>query len=83
MRRPPFRLIKFPNTSAHTVECLEVLLERARRGEIIGIVYAAMQSNRRFFFNSCGEARRNPTFAAGMTSAMQHGLMKQIHNEEG
>lgn len=82
MRRPPFRLITFPNTSSHTVECLEVLLERAKRGEIIGIVYAAMQSNRRFFLNSCGEARRNPTFAAGMTSAMHHELMKQIHRED-
>jgi hypothetical protein len=80
--KPPFRLIRFPRVSEDTVECLEAMLERARRGEIIGIAYAAMQSNRKFFYNSCGEAHRNPTFAAGMTQAMLHGLMRKVHNEE-
>jgi hypothetical protein len=64
------------------VKCLRVLLERAERGEILGISYAAMQSDRRFFYSSCGEAHRNPTFAAGMTQAMLHGIMKQVHKEE-
>ncbi len=82
MRRR-FTLIKLDQArvSHDTVECLRTLLRRAEAGEIIGITYAAMQHNKRFFYSSCGEAHQNPTFAASMIGAAWFGLMREVHKE--
>ncbi|MBB3193975.1 hypothetical protein [Roseateles terrae] len=78
----PFRLVQFPKQSHDVVKCLKKLLERAERGEIIGISYAAMESNREFFFSSCGEAHRNPAFASALASTLWYGTMKRVFNED-
>lgn len=67
---------------AEVIEDLTRLLERAKRGEFVGMTYAMMHSERRYIYSSSGEAHRNPTFAAGMVAAMHHGLMAQIHGTE-
>lgn len=75
--KPPFTLI--PDTvSADTVECLELLLRRARRGEIIGLAYAAMLKQRAYIVNTAGTAHESPTFARGMVAALDDQLALRI-----
>lgn len=52
--------------SQDTIEALEYLLYEARRGEVIGLAYAAMLKNRSCLIDTVGEAHRNPLFALGM-----------------
>lgn len=82
MRRPPFQLIVHPIAlSTDTVECLEDLLDEARRGELIGLAFAAMYRRRRYFVETAGEAYRNPTFARGMVDALHDLLGKRARGE--
>lgn len=82
MRRAPFRLSVVDGVSHDTVECLEVLLEEARRGEVIGVCYAAMHKRRNYTVRACGEAHRNPTFSSGMVGALWFDLQRQAHGEK-
>jgi len=71
--KPPFRLV--PDTlSTDTEQALAQLLDLARRGELIGVAFAGMLKQRRFFVNTAGEAHRNPTFARGMVAALDDEL---------
>jgi hypothetical protein len=75
--RPPFVLV--PDTvSRDTVKCLEILLDQARRGEIIGIAYAVMLKKRAYITNSAGEAYRNPTFSRGMIATLDDQLAGRV-----
>lgn len=77
--RPPFVLHVTDNSvSADTVECLEALLEKAKRGEVIGVAYAAMYKRRRYVVHTCGEAHRNPTFSRGMLAALDDDLSQRV-----
>jgi len=71
--KPPFRLIR-PRVSADTVEALTTLLAAAKRGEVIGIAYAAMLSGRKVIINTTGEARRSPIFARGMVTYLAQSI---------
>lgn len=75
--KAPFRLIP-DNISTNTVECLEQLLDQARRGEIIGLAYAAMLKQRAYIVNTAGEAHRNPTFSRGMVAALGDSLATRV-----
>jgi hypothetical protein len=57
-------------------------LRRAEAGEIIGLTYAAMEEDRRYFYSACGEAHRNPGFAGQMAGALWYGMMKRVFGEE-
>lgn len=71
--KPPYILI--PDTiSTDTIECLETLLDQARRGQIIGLAFAAMLKRRGYIVNTAGEAHRNPTFTRGMLAALNDRL---------
>lgn len=75
--RPPFVLV--PDTvSNDTVECLQTLLDQARRGEIIGLAYTAVLKRRGYIANTAGEAHRNPTFSRGMVAALDDQLALRI-----
>jgi hypothetical protein len=75
--KPPFILV--PDTvSTDTVECLELLLRRARRGEVIGLAYAAMLKKRAYIVNTAGSAHESPTFARGMLRALDDQLGQRI-----
>jgi hypothetical protein len=75
--KSPFVLIQ-DQVSNDTVECLEQLLHHARKGELIGIAYAAMLKRQGYIVNSAGEAHRNPTFARGMLRALDDRLGERI-----
>lgn len=81
-RERPFRLVQLKKPVSHdTVRCLRALLEEAERGEIHGICFAVMKANRDFSYNACGEAHRNPAWAAAMAATLLHGTMKRVFNE--
>jgi len=82
MRKQPFRLVQLNQSVSHdTVRCLRQLLADAEAGKIVGISYAVMASNRKFFYSSCGEAYRNPAFATAMAATLLHGTMKRVFGE--
>lgn len=75
--KPPFILV--PDVlSNDTIECLEQLLEQARRGAIIGLAFAVMLKKRGYIVNTAGEAYRNPTFARGMINALDDQLSTRV-----
>jgi hypothetical protein len=76
--KPAFRLVMMDGVSKDTVTCLEGLLTRARRGEVIGIVYGELHRNRHYTVHACGEAHRNPTFARGVVGALDDHLAHQV-----
>lgn len=76
--KPPFVLV--PDTvSTDTVECLELLLRRARRGEVIGLAYCAMLRQRAYIVNTAGTAHESPTFARGMIRALDDQLGQSVN----
>ena len=75
--KPPFLLV--PDTVSHdTIECLEILLGEARRGQVIGIAYAVMLKKRAYITNTAGEAHRNPTFSRGMIATLDDQLAANV-----
>ncbi len=59
-----------PHVSEDTIECLQLLLRRAHRGEIIGLAYCAMLKQRAYIVDTAGVAHESPTFARGMVRAL-------------
>lgn len=81
-RERPFQLVKLKSPgSEHVIECLRELLEQAEAGRVIGLSYAVMRSDRKFYYRSCGEAHVNPTFATAMASTLLYGELKRVFNE--
>lgn len=76
--KPAFRLVVLDGVSKDTVECLEALLTRARRGEVIGAALCALYRNRQYSVHACGEAHRNPTFTRGVVNALDDHLAHQV-----
>jgi hypothetical protein len=72
-----FRLVG-KATSEDVVEALEVLLAQARKGDLIGIAYAAMFTRRQYIVDTAGECRRNPTFTRGMVRALDDRLSVSV-----
>jgi hypothetical protein len=77
--KKPFTLV--PDTvSTDTMECLQLLLARARKGEVIGLAYCAMLKSRAYIVNTAGVAHESPTFARGMVATLDDSLSNKIHN---
>lgn len=75
--KKPFTLIS-DKVSTDTVECLELLLRRARRGEVIGLAFCAMLKQRAYIVNTAGVAHESPTFARGMVAALDDELGQRM-----
>jgi len=71
--KKPFTLIS-DTVSTDTVECLQLLLRRARKGEVIGLAFCAMLKQRAYIVNTAGVAHDSPTFARGMVAALDDEL---------
>lgn len=79
--KEPFFLV--PDTvSTDTVECLQLLLKRARKGEVIGLAFCAMLKQRSYIVNTAGVAHDSPTFARGMVAALDDALSNRIHRPQ-
>jgi hypothetical protein len=81
-KAPVFELFTSSQPDADTIECLELLLRRARRGEIIGLAYAAMLKKRAYIVDIAGVAHSSPTFARGMVAALDDQLADRIHGRD-
>lgn len=68
--------------SVDTARFLRELLARAEKGEVRGLVYAAVLSDEVVVYSAAGAAHRQPTTAAALTSTLMHGTMKRIFEEE-
>lgn len=77
--KAPFTLIA-DTVSTDTVECLQLLLRRAKRGEVIGLAFCAMLKQRAYIVNTAGAAHDSPTFARGMVAALDDALSNRIHH---
>lgn len=75
--KTPFVLVP-DSLSNDTIECLEAMLDQARRGQIIGVAFVAMLKRRSYIVNTTGEAQRNPTFTLGMLYALQDKLVQRV-----
>lgn len=75
--KPPFILVP-DNVSHNTVECLRLLLDQAKRGEVIGVAYAAMLKKRAYIVNTAGSAYESPTFSRGMVQALDDQLSRRV-----
>lgn len=76
--KPPFKLVPIEGHVSHdTVTCLRALLERAEKGEVIGVAYAAMYRRREYTVHTCGEMHKNPTFCRGAVAALGDQLSRQ------
>jgi len=75
--KKPFTLIS-DTVSTDTVECLQLLLRRARKGEVIGIAFCAMLKQRAYIVNTAGVAHDSPTFARGMVAALDDELGQRM-----
>lgn len=63
----PLRLVQ--KTISHdVVEALEVMLEAAKRGTIIGLSFACEMPRSQYITIVAGHCQTNPTFARGMVA---------------
>lgn len=76
-----FQVPRRSTDAQDTARCLRELLADAEAGKITGIAYAAMASNREFFYSSCGEAHRDVGKAAALASMLMHGTMRRMFGE--
>ena len=60
------------------VRALEELLADAKRGQLVGLAYAAMYRRHEYVVDTAGECRRNPTFTRGMVRALDDRLALSI-----
>jgi hypothetical protein len=74
---PVLRLVP-DAVSMDTIACLNLLLRRAHRGEVIGLVYCAMLRQRSYIVDTAGAAQDSPTFARGMVAALDDSLADKI-----
>lgn len=75
--KAPFILV--PDTVSHdTIACLRALLAQAKKGELIGLAYAAMLKQRAYIVNTAGTAHDSPTFTRGMLAALDDQLGQRI-----
>lgn len=75
MRRPHYQIVA-DQLSHDTIQCLERLLDEARRGQVIGIAFAALMRRRHFVTHACGEVRRERVYARGMLRELDDELAK-------
>jgi hypothetical protein len=69
MTHPLIKLVA-PARDAETVDVLEDLLIKARRGEVIGFAYVAMQPGGDYYGDVVGVARSTPLLARGIVGAL-------------
>jgi hypothetical protein len=76
-KAPVLRLVP-DAVSMDTIACLNLLLRRAHRGEVIGLAYCAMLKQRAYIVDTAGVAHDSPTFARGMVAALDDSLSAKI-----
>jgi hypothetical protein len=71
-----------PGPSQASKDCadeLRRLLNKAERGEVVGIAIAVMSSGKSFSVDAIGNADTNPTFTLGMVEILKSELINKVH----
>lgn len=75
--KTPFILV--PDTISHdTILALKQLIDGTKRGEVIGLAYAAALRKRAYIVNTTGECWRNPTWSRGIIAALDDQLSLKV-----
>lgn len=60
------------------IETLEYLLEEARAGRLIGLAYAALMLEKKFFVDACGQAHTEPLRGLGAVEVLSQELRSRF-----
>jgi hypothetical protein len=77
----PYKLVH-DFISRDTIECLAVLFEGAKGGDVTGIAFGAMLRKNRYITNVAGLCFHNPTFSRGMIRALDDELAGIVHGRD-
>ncbi|MDO8264642.1 MAG: hypothetical protein Q7T21_15660 [Gallionella sp.] len=77
----PLQLVK-DNISHDVVEILEELLDRARSGNITGIVVACAMPGMRYITDAGGDCVKYPTFTRGMVDYLSDQIATLVHQAD-
>ncbi|MBT2322550.1 hypothetical protein J7E62_09350 [Variovorax paradoxus] len=77
----PYKLVH-DFISRDTLECLAVLFEGAKLGDVKGIAFAAMLRKNRYITNVAGLCYTNPTFSRGAVMTLQDEIAAIIHGRD-
>lgn len=80
--KKPFHLLR-AEVSRDTLTALDALRDDARKGELIGIAYAAMYKGRTYVVDAAGEAHRSPTFTLGMIEMLASAVRENERGVQG
>lgn len=76
MKRP---ILLKESSSDDTIACLEHLLDKAKRGELVGLAFGAIMRRSHYMVHATGAASQNPTFARGVIAALDDHLREAVH----
>lgn len=76
----PVQLIR-DTISRDTKEAATVILELATSGQCVGMVFGLQFPGGRYIVNVAGTCARNPTFARGITGAIDDELREMIQGK--
>ena len=76
----PSELVR-DSISHDLVKALEELLDIAKSGEAVGLVFGLMFKRKRYIVDCAGEVWRNPTFARGVVCAIDDRLREMVHGK--
>lgn len=69
-----------PFVSADTIAELELLLQGARAGKVLGIAYAISLDRREFYVNTAGEFDRDLVYARGAVASLNDELGLRVNS---
>lgn len=75
----PKLLLQNDGVSSDTLSLLETLVAGVRSGAVVGVVVGVVLRRRRYMVHVCGDALRDPTYARGVTAAIDDELRELIH----
>jgi hypothetical protein len=79
--RSPFKLVA-DSLSHETIAAAQQIAEAAMAGDVIGLGVVVMMKDRRYFVNSAGECRRNPTWTRGALRDLDDELGQLTRGEQ-
>lgn len=68
--------------STDAVEALQELLDHAKSGQLIGVLFAAQFKRNRFIVNAAGELRKEAVLARGMIAALDDYMASDPYQQD-
>ena len=68
--------------NADVIQCLELLLQAARSGDVTGIAFAATLQSMRYITDVAGVCYEHPTFTRGMLATLADEVAGEVHRRD-